>query len=535
MASYVFTESNKRLIAYIKKHMTSIAYVSIAISVALISIIESNFSISALVIMLIFIGCMFTAKFYVTKKLNKYILAVLSFALFAFLVYFDSLSYTYTTAINKWTLLLMNYMLLLDGFVFSIIGALYLIINLLLLLPDSLKGGEIPLGQIMGNITGTTMSILLMSSLYYLIGKLIIQRDRFHKLSITDSLTGVATLAHTIVSAREMIKNYPISLLITDMDRFKQVNDTYGHVVGNKVLIEVADLIRKETEGLERVIGRLGGDEFIIVVRNDGSKRVLELCNRLLNVMQEKTFVVDPELDPIKLSFSVGQANSVSKDDYVENLLHAADVNMYFNKYHSHRLNISLDDEKLILPQEGYELLNVLAEKDMYTYVHSANTAHYAAMLAKELGFSKQKVEAVYAAGWLHDIGKILISNDILRKKGKLSDGEYDLIKNHVTYSINILKDFNLSEVTMNCIKYHHECWNGTGYPNKVSGEDIPVEARIIQIVDSYSAMIIKRVYRKKLLQEDALREILKSSGAQFDPHIARVFCDVIRGKAQAI
>jgi putative nucleotidyltransferase with HDIG domain len=304
-------------------------------------------------------------------------------------------------------------------------------------------------------------------------------------------------------------------------------------VAGNKVLVEIAEFIKQETEGLEAVIGRLGGDEFVIVVRNDGSKRVLELGESILKSVRNKTFVIDPEMDAIVLSLSVGQANSSPMDNNIEKLLHRADVNMYYNKYKNNRLNFFLNMEKPVISREGLELLSVLAEKDMYTYVHSGYTAQYASALAKELHLSEEKVGQLYSAGWLHDIGKILISSEIVRKADKLSVEEYNQMKKHICYGLNILQSLNLPEDTVKCIQYHHEYWNGSGYPMGLNGNQVPIEARILQVADSYSAMIIKRVYRKTLTQGEAMNEILRNSGVQFDPEIVKVFYNMIRTKAE--
>jgi len=127
-----------------------------------------------------------------------------------------------------------------------------------------------------------------------------------------------------------------------------------------------------------------------------------------------------------------------------------------------------------------------------------------------------------YAAGWLHDIGKILISSDIIRKSTTLTPEEYELIKGHVNYGLNIINNLSLPVEIINCIAYHHENWDGTGYPHGLAGESIPFEARILQLADSYSAMIIRRVYRKTLSPEDALNEIISGCGKQFDPNLVK-------------
>ncbi|MFZ5989544.1 MAG: bifunctional diguanylate cyclase/phosphohydrolase [Bacillota bacterium] len=520
----------KTLCNSVNKCIADLIYILTIAILVLSTLLEIGNIFPSTLLVAIFTGMMLAAKFYVKTKPYKYLLALLSYATYIFIVDLYSLPYPFEIVINRWSFLVICYLLLLDNFMFPLLAGLYPAARILMLLPLA-RAGSYPLGQIYGTANGQICFTIMVIIVYQLFGKLLVERNKYRTMSITDSLTGVSNFAHTIETAKKMLQSGGISVLITDMDRFKQINDTYGHVAGNKVLVEVSEFIKRETAGLERVIGRLGGDEFIIVVRNDGSERVMKLGERLLKAIREKMFVIDPELDPISLSFSVGQANSSSSDLDVEKLLYRADINMYYNKYKNHRLNIFINKQKPILSKDGYEMLNVLAEKDMYTYVHSGYTAQYAAALAKELGLPDETVDNLYTAGWLHDIGKILISSDIVRKSGTLTDEEYSMIKNHVDYGLNVLKALNLPDETINCIQYHHEFWDGSGYPKRLSGENIPYEARILQIADSYSAMIIKRVYRKTFTPEEALKEINKSSGKQFDPKLVEVFDNLIRRK----
>ncbi len=485
-------------------------------------------------LIVIFTVLMFAAKLLVKNKNTKKLLGILSFVIYIVIIESSSMGFVYKLVTNKWSFIVIAYILLIDDWLIPLLVGLYPAVQLALLLPKAMlpDSGYI-FGQIIGNINGQvafTISAVLINQMF---SRLIIERNRYRALSITDSLTGISNFTHTIETAKKMIQKGNISILLADMDRFKQVNDTYGHVAGNKVLIQIAKLLEAETEGLERILGRLGGDEFIIVVSNDGSQKVLNLGKKLLEIMAEKVFVIDPEIDPIRLSFSVGQANSESKFDDVEKLLHKADVDMYYNKYKIHRLNIFVNKETPVLCNEGYELLNVLAEKDMYTYVHSGYTAQYAAALAKELGYKDDEVESIYTAGWLHDIGKVLISNDIVRKIGSLTDAEYHFMKKHVNYGISILNDLDLSSETLNCIENHHEYWDGSGYPKGLARNDIPPEARVLQIADSYSAMIIKRVYRKTLTPKQALDEITRNAGKQFDPEFVKVFEGLVRNRME--
>ncbi|MFZ5988484.1 MAG: bifunctional diguanylate cyclase/phosphohydrolase [Bacillota bacterium] len=408
------------------------------------------------------------------------------------------------------------------------------IIGLIVCLQYYSYTGQEPQYYITGIILGSIISSVGYSVIFKLVRHLTKERNKYQAMSITDSLTGTATLNYTIEEGQKYIdQGHGVAVLVVDLDRFKQINDTYGHMIGNRVLIQVAEFLRNELKGLNSILGRLGGDEFVIVVKDYPYGEVGQLGDKLAKAMREKHFKVDPDIDPIKLSFSVGEAYcKPGTFTSVQNLLHKADVDMYRNKYDNQRMNILTEVNLPRLTEEGNQLLYVLAEKDMYTYVHSGYTAQYAAIIAKDLNLSDEMVEALYIAGWLHDVGKTLISCDIIRKSKKLSEGEYSVIKQHVKYGLSILESIKLPKVVLNGIKYHHERWDGSGYPFGLSGDDIPLEARILQIADAFSAMRIKRLYRNPLSKDDALNEIIKNSGTQFDPHIVVVFLDSVKNVA---
>lgn len=173
-------------------------------------------------------------------------------------------------------------------------------------------------------------------------------------------------------------------------------------------------------------------------------------------------------------------------------------------------------------------LLDTLERKDIYTFIHSQFTAKYAVELALKLNLNNNMLEDICYAGLFHDIGKVFITNDILRKNTELNKDEYSNIKNHVANGLKILDSCNFSNVVMNAIMYHHERWDGNGYPYRIPGKNTPIEGRILQIADAFSAMTVKRTYRNPLSIEDAILEIKKNSGTQFDPQLTKVFIDML-------
>ena len=170
--------------------------------------------------------------------------------------------------------------------------------------------------------------------------------------------------------------------------------------------------------------------------------------------------------------------------------------------------------------------------KDHYTYAHSKNVARYAATLAVAAGLNDDQVRTIYAAGLLHDIGKISIPENILNKTGKLEDGEYRVMKDHVNNSIEMIRHLPEMDYLIPAVLGHHERWDGKGYPRGIAGEEIPVSARCLAIADVFDAMTTDRPYRRGLPLEYALEEIRKGAGTQFDPSLAKTFIQLIRSRS---
>jgi HD-GYP domain-containing protein (c-di-GMP phosphodiesterase class II) len=229
-------------------------------------------------------------------------------------------------------------------------------------------------------------------------------------------------------------------------------------------------------------------------------------------------------MPPIKLTFSAGMAKSKRNTAAtIENLIQQADSRMYENKYGEYQLNLDPDLEDII-PKRCSEILLALKEKDVYTYIHSQYAAGYAASLGKALDLPAETVSDLYIAGWLHDIGKILVSVEILRKPFRLMEQEYQCVKEHVNEGLGIIDIFGVSDTVKKAVRYHHEHWDGSGYPSGSAESEIPIEGRILKVADVFSAITIKRVYRESLSLNEALAELKRCSGTHFDPELVDVF-----------
>ena len=174
-------------------------------------------------------------------------------------------------------------------------------------------------------------------------------------------------------------------------------------------------------------------------------------------------------------------------------------------------------------------LIGLLEIHDPYTKGHSLNVANYSSLIAKEMNLEQNLISRIYWAGMVHDIGKVLIPSLILTKPSQLTDEEYDMIKKHPEWGARVLKSFDALKDISLYIRHHHERWNGTGYPDELSGTEIPLASRIICIADTFDAMTSDRPYRAKLNKEEAYNEILKNSGTQFDTNIVKAFQRVFK------
>lgn len=184
--------------------------------------------------------------------------------------------------------------------------------------------------------------------------------------------------------------------------------------------------------------------------------------------------------------------------------------------------------EKIDFHEFIESVTNMLEIRDTYTKGHSNRVADYAELIAKEMGLSNDMIDKVHFAGHLHDIGKIGIPDSILKKCGKLTDIEFDIIKSHSIMGYNILKNIAGFSEFSSIVRHHHERWDGLGYPDNLKGEEIPLKSRILSVADAFDAMTSNRVYRRSLSIEESVDELLKNSWKQFDGDVVNSFMKII-------
>ncbi len=387
-----------------------------------------------------------------------------------------------------------------------------------------MMGFHIAHHQFATNGAGTLLAAGTLLIFSFLWKRIRADRDRYRMVSITDELTQLYNFSFILQHGEMLLNqgNIRLRVLVMDLDNFKSINDSYGHMVGNYVLSYIAERIRTVLIGTSGVAGRFGGDEFVIILEE--SDQATSVKNQLMNEIERHPFRFN-ENATLPITLSIGEA-TISQSDHLsfEEMLQEADMNMYYKKQQRNPILINEDSIDSLLSRKSLQLLQVLREKDMYTYTHSMFVAQFAVQLAQVVKPDPFFIEAITIAGVLHDIGKIMLPNQILRKPEPLTQEEFKAVEQHVQDGIHLLRDLNLNATTLNAIRFHHERWDGRGYPFGAEREIQPLEGRILQIADAFSAMTNRRLYRNELSTEEALREIEKHAGAQFDPNLVAQF-----------
>ncbi len=365
-------------------------------------------------------------------------------------------------------------------------------------------------------------------------------KSRLAKLAESDGLTGLynhRTIHSKLEEELSVGGQNPLTAILIDLDEFKQLNDTYGHPVGDQVLKHLANTLSASC-GNSAHIGRCGGDEFLVVLPNTTSQQASEVCVKIKEYITAHPFR-NPEGTAIPLRVCFGIADAQSVNWMPINLIAAADAALYEGKQSGgdvitlhmvhHYEEESADGKMAFDVLDG--LVTAIDHKDHYTKAHSEDVTGYALMLARAIGCSDETYNVVRVAGLLHDVGKIGIPTSILRKPGKLTPEEYEVMKGHVTLSALIIHGLPRLSDILDAVSAHHERWDGKGYPKGLAGEDIPLLGRVMAIADAFSAMTLDRPYRAGLSTEAAIAEIKKGMGSQFDPDLANIFLNSLQEK----
>ncbi|MDO7788850.1 diguanylate cyclase [Desulforamulus aquiferis] len=366
------------------------------------------------------------------------------------------------------------------------------------------------------------------------------QRTRkvLQEMANRDGLSGVYNHRYFQVYLKSQVEkakknNSSLSLIIFDIDYFKYYNDTFGHIAGDQILKDVGEILLKEIPS-PAIAARYGGDEFCILIP-DNSVAACSLAKEIKFKIENLVLKNTEQIPTGKLTITVGVANYPEHTRSGEELLDLADQALYkAKKTNKDKIELYfnvLDSLKSICTQSETELLSsmktllsIINAKDRYTYGHSERVLEYSTLLAKSYGLSEDEVRLIQYGAYLHDIGKIEIEINILNAHGALTEGEWDILKQHPYWGSEIIRPIKSLISVAPYILHHHENFDGSGYPMGISGEEIPLGARIIRIADSFDAITTDRPYKKAVSRQSACEEIMKYSGSHYDP----VLCSLL-------
>lgn len=370
---------------------------------------------------------------------------------------------------------------------------------------------------------------------------------RAKREATTDQLTGLLnrkSFMQVLQEEYEAKRQDSLALLILNLDDFKLFNQLYGTYEGDKTLQRIAQIIGS-TVGSNGTACRYGGKEFAVCLPGYNALQTMNLAENIRSQISK----IDKNSDGARLK-TVTVCGGICVAPYcastVKELLENTDMAVYNAKrsgknkicqYTMGEKSVGDTSTASNIMESNYEeyaatvyaLTAAIDAKDHYTFQHSQNVADYATALAKAAGLNDEHVRIIHEAALLHDIGKIAIPEQILRKPGKLDDDEYDIMKSHVEHSIAIIRHLPSLDYVIPAVVGHHERWDGRGYPRGIAGEDLPIGARCLAIADAFDAMTSARSYKAAYSVDFACQELISQSGRQFDPMLVPVFLELIK------
>jgi diguanylate cyclase (GGDEF)-like protein/putative nucleotidyltransferase with HDIG domain len=358
--------------------------------------------------------------------------------------------------------------------------------------------------------------------------------------SRVDALTGLFNRRHTMETIEHELargsQGPGVGVLMFDVDHFKRINDRHGHAGGDTVLVEVAERLRSEVREWD-VVARIGGEEFCVVAPSlDSELAVAALGERLRLAVAERPVVL-PTGVAVPVTISVGAALVAHGDGSAEHALDFADRALYAAKRHGRnrlrrfsQLNsadLRAEQPECLHIAEALALTTDLREGNLAT--HGRQVADLSAAIARRLGHSEDDILRVRLGGWLHDIGKMAVPDDALTRPGPLTDAEWQTMRTHPAVGADLLSHFPELAPACPAVRHHHERFDGTGYPDRLAGEQIPLDARIVAVADAYTAMTSDRPYQARRSVEEAIAELGRCAGSQFDPAVVLALTDELR------
>jgi diguanylate cyclase (GGDEF)-like protein len=369
---------------------------------------------------------------------------------------------------------------------------------------------------------------------------------RLSDAAVTDELTGLLNRRgfHDLFDTeleRARRSGRPLSLIFGDLDHFKALNDHFGHAAGDRALERLSLILGTAKRRIDTA-ARIGGEEFAVILPDSDHHAAYILAERMRREVRE-TFMYEP----YELTISLGVATFPLHGADVDALVGSADEALYAAKALGRDRSVVWGEDLDAEVQESTgapsvrsvryaSTMRALAEvvdvRDRGSNAHSQAVGRFAAAIAREMGLPTEAIERVAFSGIVHDVGKIGVSDAVLRKPGWLDAEDWHELRRHPEIGARILTGAQLEEVG-DWVLAHHERPDGTGYPNGIDAAAIPLEARILAVADAYEAMTADRVYRAALSPEDAQAELIRCAGTQFDRRVVDAFLRALASPAE--
>lgn len=399
-------------------------------------------------------------------------------------------------------------------------------------------------GVFQSNVILASVTILLA----WLVGGLMeVERNtqqELLKLADYDQLTGLYNhryIQEKLVASlhKAAIENIPLSVVLLDIDQLKYYNTVYGYQYGDELLNLIGHLLlNRSNEGLYAA-ARYGNDEFMLVFPGKDKKAVMEFTKDIRKEIEARV------IDFFKIKgiatykpFSISEGVAGYPEDGTEALplIRAAEDDLFRRKYSKGmpRLYQSvLSEISSLKVSDAFAYLQtfitLINAKDRYTYGHSERVMSYAMAMAEKMGIDEDTKEFLRYGAFLHDIGKLEIETMVLTKEGSLKKKEWDIMRNHTVLGSEMIQAVVSFKDIVSIIRSHHENYDGSGYPDGLKGDDIPILARIVRLADSFDAMTSERPYRKALSFDEASIEIKKNAGTLYDPNLVDLFLSTVK------
>ena len=368
------------------------------------------------------------------------------------------------------------------------------------------------------------------------------------KVANMDELTGIHNHRYFQDALTRLIEecndNTEVSLLFMDIDYFKHYNDTHGHQAGDLLLREVGDILKVCIRNGD-IVSRYGGEEFAVILPNTGQQHAIRVGERIRKKIEESYFKGQESQPNKNLTMSIGVSTypkvANSKYDLISTADHALYKAKAFNRNRVEHYHSILDElyENNQVNKEVLDnlkkLMRMINQKDKYTYGHVERVVKYCKYFGGYLRLSPKEQIDLQIGAYLHDIGKFDISKEVLNKRNNLNSEEFEAFKSHSMNGEIIIKEIECLKPFIPMVKYHHERYDGKGYPEGLKAEEIPYLARVLAIVDSFDSMISTETYISEKVKDSAIASLLADSGKAFDPQLVELFVEMLNKNGKIV